>query len=105
MIRLKLAAALLAAAAAAPRPADVIAMEREVRAMQADVALIKEAAARRQLLTVGQVATYTINVPCPPGVACGPTGQRHGEELRHLSGYFLDRLRGPRAAEARDHGR
>jgi hypothetical protein len=38
-------------------------------------------------LTVGQVATYTIDVPCPAGVACGPTGQRHGEELRVTLAY------------------
>ena len=49
------AAAQLSAVTAAPRPADVIAMEREVRAMQADVALIKEAAARRLLLTEREV--------------------------------------------------
>jgi murein DD-endopeptidase MepM/ murein hydrolase activator NlpD len=49
------AAAQLSATNAAPRPAEVAAMEREVRAMQADVALIKEAAARRQLLTENEV--------------------------------------------------
>jgi murein DD-endopeptidase MepM/ murein hydrolase activator NlpD len=49
------AAAQLAAAAQAPSPADVARMEREVRAMQADVAMIKEAAARRYLLTANEV--------------------------------------------------
>ncbi|HEX6374536.1 MAG TPA: M23 family metallopeptidase [Allosphingosinicella sp.] len=49
------AAAQLAAAAQAPSTADVARMERELAAMQADVALIKEAAQRRYLLTATEV--------------------------------------------------
>jgi murein DD-endopeptidase MepM/ murein hydrolase activator NlpD len=49
------AAAQLANAAAAPSYADVTRMERELAAMQADVAVIKEAAQRRYQLTAGEV--------------------------------------------------
>jgi murein DD-endopeptidase MepM/ murein hydrolase activator NlpD len=49
------AAASLATAAAAPSYADVTRMERELAAMQADVALIKEAAQRRYQLTASEV--------------------------------------------------
>jgi murein DD-endopeptidase MepM/ murein hydrolase activator NlpD len=49
------AAAQLATAASAPSNADVARMERELAAMQADVAMIKEAAQRRYQLTAGEV--------------------------------------------------
>jgi murein DD-endopeptidase MepM/ murein hydrolase activator NlpD len=49
------AAAQLASAATAPRPAEVARMEREVKAMQADVAAIKEAAQQRYLITAQEV--------------------------------------------------
>ncbi len=49
------AAAQLAAAAKAPSYADVARMERELAAMQADVAVIKEAAQRRYQLTASEV--------------------------------------------------
>ena len=49
------AAAQLGAAARAPSFADVARMEREVAAMQADVAMIKEAAQRRYQLTASEV--------------------------------------------------
>ncbi|HEU0097841.1 MAG TPA: M23 family metallopeptidase [Allosphingosinicella sp.] len=49
------AAAQLATAAAAPSSADVVRMERELAAMQADVAIIKEAAQRRYQLTALEV--------------------------------------------------
>ncbi|HYE28173.1 MAG TPA: M23 family metallopeptidase [Allosphingosinicella sp.] len=49
------AAAQLAAAAQAPSHADVARMERELAAMQADVAVIKEAAQRRYQLTASEV--------------------------------------------------
>jgi hypothetical protein len=38
-------------------------------------------------LEVGQAATYTVNVPCPPGFACGPMGQRNSQELRVTLAY------------------
>jgi murein DD-endopeptidase MepM/ murein hydrolase activator NlpD len=49
------AAAQLATAAQAPSNADVARMERELAAMQADVAIIKEAAQRRYQITAGEV--------------------------------------------------
>jgi murein DD-endopeptidase MepM/ murein hydrolase activator NlpD len=49
------AAAQLAGASATPSNADVARMERELAAMQADVAVIKEAAQRRYQLTAGEV--------------------------------------------------
>ncbi|HEX8241201.1 MAG TPA: M23 family metallopeptidase [Allosphingosinicella sp.] len=49
------AAAQLANAAAAPSYADVTRMERELAAMQADVAVIKEVAQRRYQFTAGEV--------------------------------------------------
>jgi murein DD-endopeptidase MepM/ murein hydrolase activator NlpD len=49
------AAARLATAAQAPTNADVARMERELAAMQADVAVIKEAAQRRYQLTASEV--------------------------------------------------
>jgi murein DD-endopeptidase MepM/ murein hydrolase activator NlpD len=49
------AAAQLATAASAPANADVARMERELAAMQADVAVIKEAAQRRFQLTAVEV--------------------------------------------------
>jgi murein DD-endopeptidase MepM/ murein hydrolase activator NlpD len=49
------AAAQLLAAAAAPSYADVARMESEVKAMQADVAAIKQAAQQRYLLTAQEV--------------------------------------------------
>jgi murein DD-endopeptidase MepM/ murein hydrolase activator NlpD len=49
------AAAQLAGAAAAPSNADVARMERELASMQADVAVIKEAAQRRYQLTASEV--------------------------------------------------
>ncbi|HEX8572671.1 MAG TPA: M23 family metallopeptidase [Allosphingosinicella sp.] len=49
------AAAQLATAAQAPSNADVARMERELAAMQADVAVIKEAAQRRYQLTATEV--------------------------------------------------
>ncbi|HYG46789.1 MAG TPA: M23 family metallopeptidase [Allosphingosinicella sp.] len=49
------AAAQLANAASAPSQADVTRMERELAAMQADVAVIKEAAQRRYQLTASEV--------------------------------------------------
>jgi murein DD-endopeptidase MepM/ murein hydrolase activator NlpD len=49
------AAAQLAAAASAPSNADVARMERELAAMEADVAVIKEAAQRRYQLTATEV--------------------------------------------------
>ncbi|WP_225421420.1 M23 family metallopeptidase [Sphingomonas parva] len=49
------AAAQLATVDSAPVPADVARMEREVRAMQADVAAIREAAQKRFQLTAGEV--------------------------------------------------
>ncbi len=49
------AAAQLAGASAAPSNADVARMERELAAMQADVAVIKEAAQRRYQMTAGEV--------------------------------------------------
>ena len=49
------AAAQLAAAASAPSYADVARMERELAAMQADVAVIKEAAQRRYQLTASEI--------------------------------------------------
>ena len=49
------AAAQLAAAAQAPSSADVRRMERELAAMQADVAVIKEAAQRRYQITASEV--------------------------------------------------
>ncbi|HYD38008.1 MAG TPA: M23 family metallopeptidase [Allosphingosinicella sp.] len=49
------AAAQLAAAAEAPSYADVARMERELAAMQADVAVIKEAAQRRYQLTATEI--------------------------------------------------
>ena len=49
------AAAQLATAASQPSNADVARMERELAAMQADVALIKEAAQRRYQLTASEV--------------------------------------------------
>jgi murein DD-endopeptidase MepM/ murein hydrolase activator NlpD len=49
------AAAQLATAAQAPTYADVARMERELAAMQADVAVIKEAAQRRYQLTATEV--------------------------------------------------
>jgi hypothetical protein len=49
------AAAQLAGASAAPSNADVARMERELAAMQADVAVIKEAAQRRYEMTAGEV--------------------------------------------------
>ncbi|HEX8624049.1 MAG TPA: M23 family metallopeptidase, partial [Allosphingosinicella sp.] len=49
------AAAQLAGASAAPSNADVARMERELAAMQADVAVIKEAAQRRYQLTALEV--------------------------------------------------
>lgn len=49
------AAAQLAGGGAAPSNADVARMERELAAMQADVAVIKEAAQRRYQLTAGEV--------------------------------------------------
>lgn len=49
------AAAQLATAASKPSDADVARMERELAAMQADVALIKEAAQRRYQLTASEV--------------------------------------------------
>jgi murein DD-endopeptidase MepM/ murein hydrolase activator NlpD len=55
------AAAQLAAAASAPSPAEIARMEREVKAMQADVALIKEAAQRRYLLTAREVRRLGID--------------------------------------------
>ena len=48
-------AAQLATAASAPSNADVVRMERELAAMQADVAIIKEAAQRRYQLTATEV--------------------------------------------------
>ena len=38
-------------------------------------------------LTVGQTATYTINVLCTVGAGCGPTSNRNGEELRVTLAY------------------
>ena len=38
-------------------------------------------------LTVGQAATYTINVLCTNGTGCGPTSNRNGEELRVSMAY------------------
>jgi murein DD-endopeptidase MepM/ murein hydrolase activator NlpD len=49
------AAAQLAGASAAPTNADVARMERELAAMQADVAVIKEAAQRRYQMTAVEV--------------------------------------------------
>ncbi|MGZ8354916.1 MAG: M23 family metallopeptidase [Allosphingosinicella sp.] len=49
------AAAQIANAASAPSHADVTRMERELAAMQADVAIIKEAAQRRYQFTAGEV--------------------------------------------------
>ena len=49
------AAASLATAASAPSYADVTRMERELAAMQADVAIIKEAAQRHYQLTASEV--------------------------------------------------
>lgn len=49
------AAAQLASAASAPSSADVARMERELAAMQADVAVIKEAAQRRYQITAREV--------------------------------------------------
>ncbi|HET9641211.1 MAG TPA: M23 family metallopeptidase [Allosphingosinicella sp.] len=49
------AAAQLATAAAAPSSADVARMERELASMQADVAIIKEAAQRRYQLTATEI--------------------------------------------------
>jgi murein DD-endopeptidase MepM/ murein hydrolase activator NlpD len=49
------AAAQLTAGAAAPSNAEVARMERELAAMQADVAVIKEAAQRRYQITAGEV--------------------------------------------------
>jgi murein DD-endopeptidase MepM/ murein hydrolase activator NlpD len=49
------AAAQIATAGVAPTPGDVARMEREVRAMQADVAAIKEAAQKRFEITAGEV--------------------------------------------------
>jgi murein DD-endopeptidase MepM/ murein hydrolase activator NlpD len=49
------AAAQLATAASAPSNADVARMERELAAMHADVAVIKEAAQRRYQLTASEV--------------------------------------------------
>jgi murein DD-endopeptidase MepM/ murein hydrolase activator NlpD len=49
------ATAQLAAAAAAPSPADVSRMERQVKAMQADVAAIKDLAQQRYLITANEV--------------------------------------------------
>ncbi|MET1111323.1 MAG: M23 family metallopeptidase [Allosphingosinicella sp.] len=49
------AAASLATAAAKPSSADVARMERELAAMQADVAIIKEAAQRRYQLTASEI--------------------------------------------------
>ena len=49
------AAAQLATAAAQPSSADVARMERELAAMQADVAVIKEAAQRRYQLTASEI--------------------------------------------------
>jgi murein DD-endopeptidase MepM/ murein hydrolase activator NlpD len=49
------AAAQIATAGAAPAPGDVARMERQVRAMQADVAAIKEAAQKRYEMTAGEV--------------------------------------------------
>ena len=49
------AAAQLAAAAAAPSPAEIARMERQVEAMQADVAAIKHVAQQRYLITAQEV--------------------------------------------------
>ena len=49
------AAAQLASLANAPSPGDVARMEREVKAMQSDVAMIKQAAQQRYLLTAQEV--------------------------------------------------
>ena len=49
------ATAQLAAAADAPSPAEISRMEREVKAMQADVAAIKAAAQKRYLITAQEI--------------------------------------------------
>ena len=49
------AATQLAAASAVPNPAEIARMEREVKAMQADVAAIKQAAQQRYLITAQEV--------------------------------------------------
>jgi murein DD-endopeptidase MepM/ murein hydrolase activator NlpD len=49
------AAAQFAAAVSAPSPAEIARMERQVQAMQADVAAIKEVAQQRYLITAGEV--------------------------------------------------
>ena len=49
------ATAQLAAVADAPSPAEISRMEREVKAMQADVAAIKEAAQKRYLITAQEI--------------------------------------------------
>jgi serine protease AprX len=40
-----------------------------------------------QVLTVGQVASYTINVLCTSGTGCSPRANRNGEELRVTLAY------------------
>jgi murein DD-endopeptidase MepM/ murein hydrolase activator NlpD len=55
------AGAALAARASAPSPADMSRMEREVKAMQADVAAIKLAAQQRYQLTAHEVRTLGLD--------------------------------------------
>lgn len=55
------AAAQLATADAAPQSADVVRMEQEVRAMQADVAAIKEAAQKRFQITASEVRSLGLD--------------------------------------------
>jgi murein DD-endopeptidase MepM/ murein hydrolase activator NlpD len=66
------AAAQLASAAAAPSYADVTRMERELAAMQADVAIIKEAAQRRYQLTASEVRRLGIDPSRIQGGTGGP---------------------------------
>ncbi|HYJ81843.1 MAG TPA: M23 family metallopeptidase [Allosphingosinicella sp.] len=76
------AAAQLATAAAKPSSADVARMERELAAMQADVAMIKEAAQRRYQLTASEVRRLGLD---PSRLQAGTGGPYEPVETVHAA--------------------